>query len=106
MDYELTYEIVDVVDVDVDNHDWANDKYIAIINGKLMDVRCMGNRVQGRKFSFGRNVEKHFGKMYRCKVCGHSYATGGFQTNMSIHLNSKKHRAALNGVAKKHKYVS
>ena len=103
---ELTYEIIDLHDIDIDTYDWANDKYIAIINGKLMDIRTCGKAVQGRCYGFGRNVDKHFGKVFRCKICKHIYSYGGWQTNMNIHVNSKKHRAALAGMTKKHKYVN
>ena len=92
---ELTYEIIDLHDIDIDNYDWHNDKYLAIINGKLMDIRTCGKSVQDKKFSFGRNVDKHYGKSFKCKICGHIYSWGGWQTKMSIHLNSKKHRGAV-----------
>ena len=103
-----TYDVVDVVDIDMDNHDWENEHNIRIINGILMDIRTLGKAIQGSKSSFGRNVDKNNGKVFKCKVCGHTYAKSGYQTSMSIHVNSKRHKEALNwdtARKKKYKYV-
>ena len=99
---ELTFEIVDLHDIDIDTYDWHNDKYIAIINGKIMDIRTCGKSVQDKRFAFGRGVDKNYGKAFKCKICGHIYSWASWQTKMNIHTNSKKHRAALKGMTKKH----
>ena len=107
-DNEKSYEVVDLLDIDVDNHDWQNEKNIRIINGKIMDIRTLGKAIQGSKYSFGRNVAKNDGKVFRCKICGHTYSKSAYQTQMSIHLNSKKHMEAVNWYTarkKQHKYV-
>ena len=105
---EKSYEVVDLLDIDIDSHDWSSEHNIRIINGVLMDVRTLGNAIQGSKYSFGRNVARNNGKVFKCKICGHTYSKSGYQTSMGIHVNSKRHQEALNwntARKKQHKYV-
>lgn len=84
-----------IANIDIDNYDWYNNKYIAIVNGKLMDVRTCGGNVIGSKFRFARNARDN-GTAF-CKTCGEFYARSNTSRVMGNHSRSKIHQDALKG---------
>jgi hypothetical protein len=85
---------MDIIEkIDIDNYDWYNNQYIAIVNGKLMDVRTCGGNVIAPAFKFARNARDN-GTAF-CKTCEGFYA----KSNASPfnHSRSKIHQNALKG---------
>ena len=82
-----------IANIDIDNYEWETNQYIAIVNGKLMDVRTCGSNVIAPAFKFARNARDNGTRI--CDTCGGFYA----KSNASPfnHLRSKIHQNALKG---------
>ena len=87
---------MDIIEkIDIDDYDWYDNQYIAIVNGKLMDVRTCGGNVIGSRFRFARNARDN-GTAF-CKTCGEFYARSNTSRVMGNHSRSKIHQDALKG---------
>ena len=84
-----------IANIDIDNYEWETNQYIAIVNGKLMDVRTCGGNVIAPAFKFARNARDNGTRI--CDTCGEFYACCSSNMVMGNHSRSKIHRDALKG---------
>ena len=84
-----------IANIDIDSYDWETNQYIAIVNGKLMDVRSAGGAVIGPSYRFAHNA-RDYGMAY-CKTCGQYYARCSANKVMGNHARSRVHQDALKG---------
>ena len=84
-----------IANIDIDNYEWETNQYIAIVNGKLMDVRTCGGNVIAPAFKFARNARDN-GTAF-CKTCGEFYARSNTSRVMGNHSRSRIHQDALKG---------
>jgi hypothetical protein len=84
-----------IANIDIDTYDWETNQYIAIVNGKLMDVRSAGGNIIGPSYKFARNARDN--GMAQCGTCGEFYARSNSNKTMGNHSRSRVHQDALKG---------